>query len=74
MYNILSDLEQRTTVLTVREVAEILRVSEDLIYDLAKQRAIPVFPVGKQRRFDPAALAHWVRKKDPTFGQLPKAS
>jgi excisionase family DNA binding protein len=69
MYGILDDLETRTGVLKVKEIADILRVSEDAIYDLADQGTIPSFTVGKQRRFDPKTVAYWIRKKDPTFAQ-----
>jgi excisionase family DNA binding protein len=67
MYSILDGLETRTSVLKVEELADILRVSQDTIYDLSDQGAIPSFAIGKQRRFDPKTVAYWIRKKDPTF-------
>jgi excisionase family DNA binding protein len=74
VYSILEDLESRTGVMKVKELASVLRVSEDAIYDLADQNAIPSFTVGKQRRFDPKTVAYWLRKKDPTFAQAAKAA
>jgi excisionase family DNA binding protein len=74
MYSILDDLETRTSVLKVKELADILRVSQDAINDLSDQGAIPSFTVGKQRRFDPKTVAYWIRKKDPTFAQAAKAA
>jgi excisionase family DNA binding protein len=66
-YSILDDLETRKGVLKVKEVAELLRVSQDSIYDLVDNRRIPAFYVGSQIRFDPKTIAFWLRKKDPTF-------
>lgn len=74
MYSILDDLETRKSVLKVKELADILRVSQDAIYDLADQGAIPSFTIGKQRRFDPKTVAYWIRKKDPMFAQAAKAA
>ena len=66
-YSILDDLETRKGVLNVRDVAEIFRVSQDSIYDLAGSRRIPSFSIGRQIRFDPKTIAFWLRKKDPTL-------
>jgi len=74
VYSILEDLESRTGVLKVKELAAILRVSEDAIYDLANQNGIPSFTIGKQLRFDPKTVAYWIRKKDPTFALALKAA
>lgn len=74
MYGILDDLETRTGVLKVKELAAIFRVSEDAIYDLADEGTIPSFTIGKQRRFDPKTVAFWIRKKDPTFALAAKAA
>jgi len=74
MYSILDDLESRTGVLKVKELAIILRVSEDAVYDGSGDGGIPSFTVGKQRRFDPQTVAYWLRKKDPTFAQAAKAA
>jgi excisionase family DNA binding protein len=74
VYSILDDLESRTGVLKVKELAAILRVSEDAIYDLADDGSIPNFTIGKQRRFCPQTVAYWLRKKDPTFAQAARAA
>jgi excisionase family DNA binding protein len=73
-YGILGDLESRTSVLKVKELASIFRVSEDAIYDLADQGTIPSFTIGKQRRFDSKTVAYWLRKKDPTFAMAVKTA
>jgi excisionase family DNA binding protein len=74
MYSLLDDLESRTTILKVKELATLLRVSEDAIYDLADEGTIPAFTIGKQRRFDPKMIAWWLRKKDPHYAQAARTS
>jgi excisionase family DNA binding protein len=56
------DLEGRTTALTVGEVAKILSVSKRQIYKLAELEEIPSFRVGGAVRFDPFAIAQWLRR------------
>jgi excisionase family DNA binding protein len=56
------DLEGRTTALTVGEVAKVLSVSERQIYKLAALEEIPSFRVGGAIRFDPFAIAQWLRR------------
>jgi excisionase family DNA binding protein len=73
-YSVLDDLESRTGLLKVKELADIFRVSVDAIYDLADQGTIPSFTIGKQRRFDPRTVAYWIRKKDPTFALAARAA
>jgi excisionase family DNA binding protein len=48
--------------LRVNEVAALLSVSERLVYRLAAERLIPAFRIGNSLRFDPAALAAWLRQ------------
>jgi excisionase family DNA binding protein len=74
VYSILEDLESRAAVMKVKELANVFRVSEDAIYDLADQNAIPSFTIGKQRRFDPKTVAYWIRKKDPNFALAAKVN
>ena len=74
MYSILDDLESRSCVLKVKELAVILRVSEDAVYDGAEDGSIPSFTFRKQLRFDPQTIAYWLRKKDPTFALAAKAA
>lgn len=48
-------------LLTATEVAEILRVSKARVYELARQRVIPVLTLGeRQIRFDRDALREWI--------------
>jgi excisionase family DNA binding protein len=48
------------TILTVREVAEYLRMSEAKVYRLAKERRLPVVRIGKTWRFRKDLLDKWL--------------
>ena len=58
-------LESRREALTVREVAELLGVSEKHIYEMAAGGRLPAFYVGRSVRLDPQDVADWLRKKKP---------
>lgn len=47
-------------VLTIREVAEYLKVNEKTVYSLAQKRRIPGFKVGGQWRFRREDLEAWI--------------
>lgn len=63
----LDTLTNRKTALTAKEVAELLNITPDMIYKHAKQGRIPSFKVGSYVRFDPKALAAWLREKLGTW-------
>ena len=48
------------TILTVREVAEYLRLSQAKVYRLAKDGSLPVFRIGKAWRFRRDLLDEWL--------------
>lgn len=48
------------TILTVREVAEYLRLSEAKVYRLAKERRLPAIRIGKSWRFRKDLLDEWL--------------
>jgi excisionase family DNA binding protein len=48
------------TILTVREVAQYLRMSETKVYRLVKCRQLPVFRIGKSWRFRKDLLDEWL--------------
>jgi excisionase family DNA binding protein len=58
--SILKVLRERTEPLTVAEMAELLRVTEDTIQRWARQRQIPSIRIGNVVRFDGTMLADWV--------------
>ena len=48
--------------LRVTELAEILNVSRQFLYELAASGKLPSLRVGAAVRFDPAAVAAWLRQ------------
>jgi excisionase family DNA binding protein len=49
-------------VLTIRDVAEYLKVTEKTVYGLAQQNRIPAFKVGGQWRFRRKDLDAWIER------------
>jgi len=47
-------------ILTIPEVAELLRVAEKTVYTLAQRGEIPAFKVGGQWRFSRSAIQSWI--------------
>ena len=56
-------LDRKTSALTVADVAELLSISERQVYKLVAQHRIPCFKIGGSIRFDPFAIALWLRQK-----------
>lgn len=60
-------------VLTIRELAELLKINEKTVYKLAADAKIPGFKVGGSWRFDRAVISKWIEKRSaadasPTAG------
>ena len=55
-------IERMGRALTADELAEMLTVSRITIFKLAKAGRIPCFRIGTCVRFDPRAVATWLRK------------
>lgn len=47
-------------VLTVKETAQLLKISTDKVYELAKTPGFPAFPIGRSIRINKEELARWV--------------
>jgi len=47
-------------ILTLPEVAELLKVAEKTVYTMAQKAALPAFKVGGQWRFRRADLNRWI--------------
>ncbi len=56
-------LDGKTRALIVADVAELLNVSERQVYKLVAEHRIPCFKIGGSIRFDPLAVALWLRMK-----------
>ena len=54
-------VERIERALTAKELAQILSVSKVTIFKQAKAGRIPSFRIGTCVRFDPRALADWLR-------------
>jgi excisionase family DNA binding protein len=54
-------IERFGRAMTATQLATILAVSRIIIYKLAKRGRIPSFRVGTCVRFDPKAVANWLR-------------
>jgi excisionase family DNA binding protein len=59
----LEDLKARRSAMTVRELAEILHLSQREIYKLAATNQIPHFKIGSSVRFDATAVLVWLEEK-----------
>jgi excisionase family DNA binding protein len=50
-------------ILTIKEVAEYLRIVEKTVYRLASERKIPGFKVGGSWRFRKSEIDEWIDKQ-----------
>lgn len=50
-------------ILTVREVADYLKVTERTLYRLVQDRKLPAFKVGNSWRFRRQDLERWISKQ-----------
>ncbi len=50
-------------ILTIREVADLLKINEKTAYKLASAGKIPGFKVGGSWRFERQAIASWIKRK-----------
>jgi excisionase family DNA binding protein len=57
------------TWLTVKEVAQYLKLSPDLIYKLAQQGKIPASKVGTAWRFNREKIDRWMEAKEKRLGR-----
>lgn len=53
-------------ILTIREVAAYLKVTERTIYRLAAEKKIPAFKVGGTWRFPRSEIDQWIRQQTST--------
>ena len=57
------------TTLTVQEVAKLLRMSRQTIYNLIREGAIPHFRVGSKVRFNRTDINSLMQAKPVTIGE-----
>ena len=58
-------------MLTARQVAELLGVHENWVYDLAASGELPSYKLGGTRRFDPQELRAWISEHRQTNHSQP---
>jgi excisionase family DNA binding protein len=61
------------SMMTVRQVAELLGVHENWVYDQAASGELPSYKIGGTRRFDPDELRGWIAQhREPENGRQPR--
>lgn len=50
-------------ILTIKEVADFLKVNERTVYRLASSKKIPAFKIGNAWRFKKADIEAWILKQ-----------
>ncbi len=58
-------------ILTLPEVADLLKVAEKTVYGLAQKGDLPAFKVGGQWRFRRTAIDAWIEAKTQVAGAQP---
>jgi excisionase family DNA binding protein len=73
---ILGSIQRRAameSMMTVRQVAELLGVHENWVYDQAASGELPSYKIGGTRRFDPDELRGWIAEhREPENGRQPR--
>ena len=59
------------SMLTARQVAELLGVHENWVYDHAASGDLPSYKIGGSRRFDPEELHDWIEQQREN-GRVPE--
>lgn len=62
--SIIESLRSEHRLLTSRQIATMLSVNLDTLYDWCKQGAVPYMRIGRNFKFDPAEIANWLEKRE----------
>jgi excisionase family DNA binding protein len=61
------------SMMTARQVAELLGVHENWVYDQAASGELPSYKIGGTRRFDPDELRGWIeQRREPESRNQPR--
>jgi excisionase family DNA binding protein len=61
------------SMMTARQVAELLGVHENWVYNQAASGELPSYKIGGTRRFDPDELRGWIAQhREPENGRQPR--
>ena len=63
----------REDILTIKEVAEYLKVTDRTLYRLAQEGKIPAFKVGASWRFKRADIDAWIEAQKPNTSRPDKS-
>lgn len=63
MNQILPGTREALSLLTVKQVADLLQVSADWVFDQVKEDKIPHVRMGRNIRFRPLALQQWLAEQ-----------
>jgi len=58
--------DRGSSVLTIDELSEYLKISKSTLYKLAQEGSIPSQKVGKHWRFHKDAVDDWLRQRGPS--------
>ena len=61
-YDFLDQLALTEKLLTVKELAEMLAISNKTIYNYVARNKIPYFKIESNVRFKPSDIANWLRR------------
>jgi excisionase family DNA binding protein len=61
-------------ILTLKEVSELLRVTQNTVYKLVRQRRIPSFRIGRDLRFRADEIARWMDEKGSLSEKSPAST
>lgn len=50
-------------LMTIREIADYLRLSKVTVYKMTRQGKIPALKIGRQWRYNKAEIDSWVKQK-----------
>ena len=58
--------DRGSSVLTIDELSEYLKISKSTLYKLAQEGSVPCQKVGKHWRFHKDAVDEWLRQRGPS--------
>ena len=62
-------METLNEIMTVKDVAEYLKLCEMTVYRMAKKNEIPAFKIGGDWRFRKDAIKEWILSKEEAGGR-----
>jgi excisionase family DNA binding protein len=60
-----------STIITLEEVAEFLRVHPSTVYRLLRSHSIPAFKLGSDWRFNQESIERWIIEREAANAHIP---